>query len=88
MQLMQEENIDFLTLSESFDLGTNISCIVVVLHIQTEQSKVRFIPGVSLGLACSQKEKAHGFLPTVQGWQPPCISSPDKEEYLCFAFRS
>lgn len=57
MQLMQEENVDFLTLSESFDLGTKISCIVVLLHIQTEQSKVRTIPGVSLGLAWGQKKK-------------------------------
>ena len=64
---MQEENTDFLTISESFDLGTKISYIVMLLHIQTEQSKVRFIPGVSLGLAWGQKEKEHKFLPTVQG---------------------
>lgn len=88
MQLMQEDNLYFVTLSESFDLGTKISCIVVLLHIQSEESKVRAIPGVSLDLARGQEEKEHRFLPTVQGWQHPCISSPDKVEYLCFALRS
>lgn len=83
---MQEENVIFFTLSESFDLGSKISSIVVLLHIQTEQSKVRSIPGESLGMG--PKIQEHRFLPIMQGWQTPCISSPDKVEYLCFALRS
>lgn len=39
MHLMQEGNVDFLAFSVRFSFGATVSCIVLLPHPQTEQSK-------------------------------------------------